>query len=80
MEYEDINNGEGKVIKEDHLAVCRDEDGKLWKFDSHCTHQNCDVQWNDDDKTWDCPCHGARFTHDGHVKSDPAIYPLKPKD
>ncbi|XOU94068.1 MAG: hypothetical protein ACNFW9_04450 [Candidatus Kerfeldbacteria bacterium] len=45
MSYEDIKNNEGKVIKEENLAVCRNNDGKLWKFDSHCTHGDCHVKW-----------------------------------
>jgi len=77
MAYDDIKKGEGKVFREEHLAVCRDEAGKLWRLDSRCTHGDCDVKWNAEDKTWDCPCHGARFTHDGHIKSEPAFRPLK---
>ncbi|MCL1963885.1 MAG: FAD-dependent oxidoreductase [Firmicutes bacterium] len=38
-----------------------------------CTHMGCSLEWNPDTRTWDCPCHGSRFTRGGRVIDTPAI-------
>lgn len=64
---ESIASGKGHLIKRDGnlLAVYRDDQGTLHQFSPKCTHMGCVVQWNDFEKTWDCPCHGGRFTATG---------------
>jgi glycine/D-amino acid oxidase-like deaminating enzyme/nitrite reductase/ring-hydroxylating ferredoxin subunit len=60
------------------LAVYRDEQGQLHKFSAVCTHLDCVVRWNRVEKTWDCPCHGSRFSKLGEVVNGPANKPLSP--
>lgn len=76
----EIKNGEGAIIRDGikKLAVYRDEDGKLHKRSAVCTHMGCIVRFNTLEKTWDCPCHGSRFSTDGEPINAPAIKPLDP--
>ena len=60
------------------LAVYKDEAGQVHKCSSICTHLGCLVSWNDVEKTWDCPCHGARYDAFGKVIMGPAIDDLSP--
>ena len=38
-----------------------------------CPHMGCALEWNRDTRTWDCPCHGSRFTRSGRMVSSPAV-------
>ncbi len=49
-----------------------DEDETLHFVNAECTHLKCIVRWNGDEKSWDCPCHGSRFTYKGKVLNGPA--------
>ncbi len=74
----DLKNNEGKIIKQkgESIAVSKDESGKIHAVSAICTHLGCTVGWNNKDKTWDCPCHGSRFTKDGKIIHGPAIKDL----
>ncbi len=62
-----------------HLAaVRRDPDGQLTALSGRCTHLGCAVAFNDDEQSWDCPCHGSRYALDGTVLHGPATDPLQP--
>lgn len=55
----------------------RDEHGLLHIISAACTHMGCNVRWNNVEKTWDCPCHGSRFSVTGAVLNGPANFPLE---
>jgi Rieske Fe-S protein len=76
----DIAPGSGAVVRRGlrKIAVFRDEDNNLHQRSATCTHLGCVVNWNHAEKTWDCPCHGSRFTSGGKVLNGPAASDLKP--
>ncbi len=78
--HDDLAKGEGKLLADRHIALCRDEGGNLHAMSSVCPHRGCDVEWNGDEKVWDCPCHGSRFAADGAVLRGPAMQPLPPAE
>lgn len=45
-----------------------------------CPHLGCALKWNPDEHSWDCPCHGSRFTEHGKLIDNPATGDLKRKD
>jgi Rieske Fe-S protein len=76
MKFDDVPTNTGKVLEGTHVALYRDHAGRLHAVSSVCTHMGCEVQWNDKDKNWACPCHGSRFAPGGDVVHGPAIRPL----
>ena len=42
-----------------------------------CPHLGCALKWNRYEHTWDCPCHGSRFTKEGRLIDNPATGDLK---
>jgi glycine/D-amino acid oxidase-like deaminating enzyme/nitrite reductase/ring-hydroxylating ferredoxin subunit len=77
-----VRRGEGKVIerKGAKVAAYRDPAGAVTLRSAVCTHMGCTVAWNTAERTWDCPCHGSRFTTGGDVISGPAEAPLSEAD
>jgi nitrite reductase/ring-hydroxylating ferredoxin subunit len=74
-----LRPGEGGIFAshEGKLAVCRGADGVLHACSAVCTHLGCDVAWNQAEQTWDCPCHGSRFSPEGRVINGPAVSDLR---
>lgn len=72
---DEIGPGEGKTVRlnGERLAVFRDVTGQLSACSAVCTHLGCHVKFNQAEKTWDCPCHGSRFSRDGEVLDGPAV-------
>lgn len=73
---------EGAVIRinGERKGAYRDPAGQLHIVDTTCTHVGCEVEWNGGERSWDCPCHGSRFTYTGDVIEGPAEKPLQKYD
>jgi glycine/D-amino acid oxidase-like deaminating enzyme/nitrite reductase/ring-hydroxylating ferredoxin subunit len=69
-----IAPGEGKIVKyEDQtVALFKGDEGDIHAVNPVCTHMKCNVSWNNAERSWDCPCHGARYDVNGVVLNTPA--------
>ncbi len=74
----EIKPGSGAIIKKGlkKIATYKDEQGNVHQCSALCPHLGCVVAWNGGEKTWDCPCHGSRFTAQGKVLNGPATQDL----
>ena len=78
VDVHSLERGEGKIVSIDgkKVAAFRPAQGEVVLRSPVCPHLKCIVAWNASEKTWDCPCHGSRFTGAGEVISGPAEAPL----
>ncbi len=65
------------TIKGQRAGLYKDQEGTVHAVDTTCTHLGCEVEWNNAENTWDCPCHGSRYTYTGDILNGPAVMPLK---
>lgn len=63
------------------LRLCRETGAVLWHYlrptAPRCPHLGCALRWNRQERSWDCPCHGSRFSEDGKVLNEPAAKGLR---
>lgn len=76
---EQIQNGQGGIIEKQgkKIGIYKDEQGEIFKVKPICTHLGCELSWNNLDKTWDCPCHGSRYTYKGELIYGPSVKNLE---
>ncbi len=75
----ELRRGQGKILEiaGTRVAAWRSSGGTVTMLSPVCTHMGCEVDWNEAESTWDCPCHGSRFKPTGAVLSGPAESPLE---
>ncbi len=80
LETAPVENGKAVITVVDgyKVGVYRDYDDKLHYVSTTCTHLGCELKWNSAELSWDCPCHGSRFTYDGDIIEGPALESIKP--
>ena len=69
----EIKNGDGGIVKYNgkKIGIYKDEKGKIYAVKPYCKHLGCELSWNNLEKTWDCPCHGSRYTYEGKIIMEP---------
>jgi nitrite reductase/ring-hydroxylating ferredoxin subunit len=69
----ELKPDEGKLVdfKNEKLAIYKSKAGKITALNPVCTHAKCIVNFNSEEKSWDCPCHGGRFDVNGKVLTGP---------
>ena len=76
---EHVNNGEGEIViyNGEKVGVYKNKEGKVYTVSTKCPHLGCELKWNADDLSWDCPCHGSRFDFKGNLLDSPSIKDLR---
>lgn len=73
-ELETLHRGESRIVSLNgkKVGIYRDQDGRLYAVSTKCPHLGCQLGWNPEELTWDCPCHGSRFDYKGNLIDGPA--------
>lgn len=70
----DIKPGDGGIVQWNgcKYGVFHHESGQYYFVSTRCPHMGCQLSWNPVERSWDCPCHGSRFSYDGQRLDPPA--------
>ncbi len=71
----DIKVGQAGIVNRggQKYGVYRETEEKYYFISTKCPHLGCSLEWNQNELTWDCPCHGSRFDYHGKLISNPAM-------
>ncbi len=78
---EGVKPGHSGVVEYqgERVGVYKDEQGEVFIVSNKCSHLGCELTWNADELTWDCPCHGSRFDYKGNLINNPAMHGISDK-
>lgn len=76
---EQLAPGQGAVVdyEGESAAVYRDPEGEFFILPACCPHLGCRLEWNPEERTWECPCHGSRFDYTGKCLDGPSQQDLE---
>lgn len=76
---EELPLGHGGVVEYEgkKVGVYKEESGEIHVVSVRCPHMGCQLEWNPDERSWDCPCHGSRFDYTGKRIDNPAQEGIK---
>lgn len=74
-QLEELPSGHGGIVEYEgeKYGVYKEETGECHLVSSRCAHLGCQLEWNPDELTWDCPCHGSRYDYNGKIISNPTV-------
>lgn len=76
--YSEIFDPSRSILKPQLLVNGFEAITNLLSFSTkRCPHLGCALKWNSTEHSWDCPCHGSRFTQEGRVIDNPSNGDLK---
>ena len=67
-----LNHGGIIQYENEKIGVYKDKDNTIYAIQPKCPHLGCQLEWNPDELSWDCPCHGSRFDYKGNQINGPA--------
>ena len=69
-----VERGHGAIVEtpQGKAGVYKTEEGTICQVSAVCPHMGCELTWNPDENSWDCPCHGSRFDRAGKLLDGPA--------
>jgi Rieske Fe-S protein len=76
---ENLEEKQGIVLEEKKIAAYKDYNGQLHTYSAQCTHLGCILTWNNSEKSFDCLCHGSRFSPLANAINGPANTSLEHK-
>lgn len=70
----ELENGHGGVVRKGlkRYGCYKEEDGTIHRVSLRCPHMGCELNWNMEECSWDCPCHGSRFDIHGNLIDNPS--------
>lgn len=79
VQLENIPKGHGGIVEYNgkKVGVYKEENGETHVVTTKCPHLGCQLEWNPDELSWDCPCHGSRFDYHGKLLNNPAMRGLQ---
>lgn len=69
--------GFGKFLVDVGESIVGLSKGIFHRKAPRCPHMGCELVWNSDEHSWDCPCHGSRFEENGRLRDNPAKKNIK---
>jgi len=61
------------ILDGQRIGAYREGEDKYHFVTTKCPHLGCSLEWNPNEMSWDCPCHGSRFDYLGNLISNPAM-------